>query len=457
MPSAFLRSKVDERAALTDLVSGILDKCSDDQRDPSQEERAKLDDYNNRIKVLDGSITELRTAEEANTRFLQTAARLEDADERNEQRGVKPKQDAAPVSAGEAFIQSDQFKNYRGFGTMEPVEFADFLQLEQRAAIDLATLNLPPFRWDGPPGPTNTTPFLQLIGREVVSTNAVSYITWGPATGAAIVAEGALKPEAALAPTETPLNLQTYAYWKAITRQALEDMPRIRSIVETKLRTGLATKLEQEAVAVLDDVAAPGSATNLAGIRTAIATLQTKGYTPNGIAMAPADAAALDISVMDGTLLGPNSPGSYWGLRIVPVPGITPGTAYVGDFQNAITWFDRSSASVYMSDSHADYFIRNLFVVLAEQRSAFALTEADAIVAVTISGAVGPDPASSTPGTVFPAEATVTAQDATNAAKLAGLGYVANPTTAWTAGQKITVGTYQFNWSGTAWAAGAHA
>lgn len=59
-------------------------------------------------------------------------------------------------------------------------------------------------------------------------------------------------------------------------------------------------------------------------------------------------------------------------------------------------------------------------------------------------------------GDVF-TEATVTASDSTNAAKLGPLGYVANPTTAWTTGQKITVSGFQFNWTGTAWAAGAHA
>lgn len=58
---------------------------------------------------------------------------------------------------------------------------------------------------------------------------------------------------------------------------------------------------------------------------------------------------------------------------------------------------------------------------------------------------------------VFPAEPTITASDATNAAKLAGLGFVASPLTAWTTGQKMTVGIYDFNWSSTAWAAGAHA
>jgi hypothetical protein len=62
------------------------------------------------------------------------------------------------------------------------------------------------------------------------------------------------------------------------------------------------------------------------------------------------------------------------------------------------------------------------------------------------------------PGATFPTEATITASDTTNAAKLAGLGYVAAPQTAWTLGQKITIlPSYDFNWSGTAWAAGAHA
>jgi len=391
MASAFLRAKVDERAALTDVVAGILDKCSTEQRDPSTEERAKLDEYNNRIKLLDGSITELRTQEEANSRFLTTVSRLEDADERAEQRATT-RQPAAQVttraSAGEAFIQSENFKAYRGYGTMQPVEFEDFLGIEQRAAIasaiSLDDLHLPPVRWDGPPGPFQRTPFLSIIGREVVSGNAVSYVTWSPATGAAVVAETDTKPEATLTPTETPINLQTYAFWKAISRQALEDYPRIRSIVETKLRTGLAQTLETAAVGTLSGVSAPviGDTPGVEGIRTAIGNLQNAGYTPNAIVANPADAAGLDIAVMSGTLLGPQGPGNYWGLPVVPVPGVAAGTVYVGDFSNGVTWFDRAAASVYMSDSHADYFIRNLFVILAEQRSAFALTEPLAIEAV---------------------------------------------------------------------------
>lgn len=61
-------------------------------------------------------------------------------------------------------------------------------------------------------------------------------------------------------------------------------------------------------------------------------------------------------------------------------------------------------------------------------------------------------------GDVFPADARVTASDAPNAANLIGYGYVvAPPGAAWTTNDKMTIGTYDFNWSGTAWAPGAHA
>lgn len=70
---------------------------------------------------------------------------------------------------------------------------------------------------------------------------------------------------------------------------------------------------------------------------------------------------------------------------------------------------------------------------------------------------VNPQPNTATPGSVFPSFPTITASDATNAGRLAGLGFVASPLTNWTTGQKITVGTFDFNWNGSAWAAGTHA
>lgn len=77
--------------------------------------------------------------------------------------------------------------------------------------------------------------------------------------------------------------------------------------------------------------------------------------------------------------------------------------------------------------------------------------------AVTSGCAEIADKGATAPTDVFGAEPTITAEDAPNAAKLAALGYVANPLTAWAMGEYFSIGTYKFNWSGAAWAAGAHA
>jgi hypothetical protein len=77
--------------------------------------------------------------------------------------------------------------------------------------------------------------------------------------------------------------------------------------------------------------------------------------------------------------------------------------------------------------------------------------------AATVGCADLPERAKTAPTDVFLLEPTITAEDAPNAAKLAALGYVALPLTAWAMGEYFSIGTFKFNWSGAAWAAGAHA
>lgn len=67
----------------------------------------------------------------------------------------------------------------------------------------------------------------------------------------------------------------------------------------------------------------------------------------------------------------------------------------------------------------------------------------------------GPHKAAAAPNDTFPSDTTITASDATNAARLTTNGYVAAPQTAWTTTQKMTVNGFDFHWTSTAWAAGA--
>jgi hypothetical protein len=122
----------------------------------------------------------------------------------------------------------------------------------------------------------------------------------------------------------------------------------------------------------------------LNGIRQGIGVVQANGYQPNAVLLNPADYASLDIAAAGAANTGPTPFGNIWGLRPVPVPSIPVGTSYVGDFNEAVTWFDRNTTGVFMTDSHADYFVRNLLLVLAETRAAFAATNLEAAVKVTV-------------------------------------------------------------------------
>jgi HK97 family phage major capsid protein len=390
MSIAYLNARVEERARLAAAIENTLDRCEREGRDPSPEERSQNAAWSERVTALDTEITELRTAVDANDRFARTVNHLSEADERRERRDAAARERAVPEerqSFGERFVNSDAFRAYRGRGSMEPVEFEGFL--EHRAAIDSTVLAgvIPTYQWSGPTDPTLRTPLLDVIGRERTTSGSVEYITWSDAPEAGgPIAEGALKPEADITPTTTPLSLDTYAHWKAITRQAMEDYARIRSIVEGKLRVGLAKKLESVASAVIgaatwQTVSDPDA---LNGIRQAIGVVQSEGYQPNAVLLNPADYASIDIAAAGAAGNGPTPFGNVWGLRPVPVPSIPVGTAYVGDFNEAVTWFDRNTTGVFMTDSHADYFVRNLLLVLAETRAAFAATNLQAAVEVTV-------------------------------------------------------------------------
>lgn len=60
------------------------------------------------------------------------------------------------------------------------------------------------------------------------------------------------------------------------------------------------------------------------------------------------------------------------------------------------------------------------------------------------------------PGDTYPANVDITASSAPEASTLVSLGYVvaAAEVAAWGTGEFFTIGTYQFYWNGTAWAAG---
>lgn len=398
MSSAYLRSKMDERAGLSDLMTATLDKCAKDGTDPTPEQRTQLDTWANQVRTLDSEIAKLETVLNANDRFESIVNRMSEAEETRERRDAQnretPETPETPQTLGDFVTSSPAFTEYRGRGSSDRVEVPDIFGLDardQRAALTTAQVFPAVQRIDAPAGPAIVTPLLSAINRERVSTGSFDYVTWPAVTGVAKVPEATAKPEVLVAPVLATGSLDTFAGWVQVTRQALEDVPRVRSQIETALRRNLAQVLEAEAAAVIE-AASPAVATsdNLGGVREAIGLLQVGGYGPTGFLVNPADLALLDVAAMGETNNGPVNTTTYWGLRPIPVPGIPAGTSYVADLSQAVTWFDRGNTDIFVTDSHADSFIKNIFVILAEARAKFAVTNVNAMVQVAIAAPTAP-------------------------------------------------------------------
>lgn len=319
-----------------------------------------------------------RAVEIHNTR--QSAIKVGDSITRAEskQRTGDAPADARTESMGELFTRSDVFQTYPGRGTSSRLEIneralpmgigtvADGIPNAQK--INLANV-------EGP------APLLGLIPTVNVSSNAVEVITWAKtAGGAAVVAEGVGKPSAEWAPTSTPLTLDTIAVYTQMTRQLMEDAPAVRSLIDSELRAEVVRKMEAEAAAGIGAATLPAASGGslLEAIRVGIGTVQAEGFTPNVVLLNPADWASLDVSVLGQTLLGPSVNSQFWGLRPVASVAQPAGTAVVGDFTAGSARYTRTGVSLYITDSHADTFTKNVFTILAEARAKTVVTRANA-------------------------------------------------------------------------------
>jgi HK97 family phage major capsid protein len=223
---------------------------------------------------------------------------------------------------------------------------------------------------------------VDLVNHVRVSSGVVDWVVVGPDPTAAVVAEGAAKPEATATFTPATAALDTLAHWYQITRQALDDATYIRSLLEGKLRRGLLKKIDTDLATLITAVTTP-TAVNAdlsKAIRIGVGTVEAAGYSPNAVLLNPADLASMDVAASTAAGGQPvTRTTTYWGLRPIPSSAVTAGKAYVGDFQSGVTLFDRGVTDVFVTDSHASLFISNILVILAETRVKSVIDEPSAL------------------------------------------------------------------------------
>ena len=389
----YLQRLATERESLTAAATGLADTAATENRDLTETEQASLAQMQTRCAEIDTQLSTYNEQAESQRSYAQLRSRLdaiggEDGGGSN----VLTRSPAgmSPDEWVDSLVAELETSGYNGRGSLE---LGDAPLLFQRAPVMIGDFpgTLPPYYFTPTPWKA-TSPLLDICGRVTVSSNSIEWYGWPPGYPAAPeVPEGATKPEIDYVPVPHSDSLKTYAHHKPLSRQALEDIPQIRSIIETALRGGVLRALELgvvNALAAAVTATEIGSVTNpdmLTGLRLALAQVQMNGYAvANGIVMHPNDYAGLDIRVMEETVTGPNVTTRMWGLPVIVSADMVEGQAYVGDFKTAVTLFARSNMNVFMSDSHADYFVKNLLVLLAEQRALPAVTAGPAAVQVVV-------------------------------------------------------------------------
>lgn len=245
-----------------------------------------------------------------------------------------------------------------------------------------------------------------LITTGTTNSNAIDYVVEGtPTNNAAPVGEATdvsgssgAKPQSDIAFSEASTNAKIIAHWVAATRQTLSDAGQLRTYIDTFLRYGLDEELEDQMLG------GDGLGQNFLGIRNTTGT-QTQAFdtdmlitlrrartkvriggrsVPTAYVMHPNDWEDIDLlKDNEGRYYygGPSVLGQprLWGLPVVESEGQTEGESIVADWRRAVL-LDREQTQILVSDSHADFFVRNLIAILAELRAAFFVIRPSAFV-----------------------------------------------------------------------------
>ena len=223
---------------------------------------------------------------------------------------------------------------------------------------------------------------------------ATSAAVIGDGTGGTVLpAVGGRKPESGLALQKVSATVKTIAHWIPATKRALSDAGQVRTLIDEFLRYGLAEELEDQILTgnntgenfegILNTPGVQAQAWDtdlLTTLRRSRTRVRIGGRTvPTAFLLNPIDMEKVDLLrnthgdfYFGGPTAAPNAQPAVWGLPRVEAEAMPPGVGLVGNFRQAVLW-DREQAAIQVSDSHSDFFVRNLVAILAEMRAAFGV------------------------------------------------------------------------------------
>lgn len=246
-----------------------------------------------------------------------------------------------------------------------------------------------------------------LLPRMTTQNNAVEFVKENAFTNmASPTAETVSKGESGITFTIDSETVKTLAHWLPAAKQVLDDFQALQGYINQRLLIGLKDIEDYELVGgdgtgqhlsgLINEATAYDTSRNVSGdtridkLSHAISQIEDALFEADGIILNPRDWRTIQL-IKDETG-GPNT-GRYilggpaglaqqvlWGVAVATSHAVAPGEFLVGSFARYCAVWDRMEATVDISTEHADYFIRNMVAIRAEERLTLTVTRSDAVV-----------------------------------------------------------------------------
>lgn len=375
-------------------VQADLKQVGDDLKRYAEQSQTELKTFSKLSDETKASVDSLLIAQgELNARLQaaeQHMVKLED-------RGGE----TAPKSMGKQFIESVEFKSFKGgkgriamdfnmavtsvdgsAGTLiEPQRLPMLMPATQRLFIrDL-------LNWG-----TTTSNSLEFV-RETGFTNSADVVSENPS---------GYKPESDLTFALDSAPVATIAHWIHASKQVLADASMLASYIDGRLRYGLKLKEEAQllkgsgvglnidgiftqATAYADPGVTVAFETAIDRLRIALLQVNLAEYEADGIVLSPIDWATIELTkttdnaYLFATPRGLAAPG-LWGRPVVATKSMDAGDFMVGSFQQGAQGWDREQVSVVVSTEDRDNFVKNMVTILCEERVGLTVYRPEAFV-----------------------------------------------------------------------------
>lgn len=313
-------------------------------------------------------------------------------------------------SYGERFVTSAGYKAFKNdMGNRRAgfrLELAAAPETTQASNSVSRTTFAPPTELGLVTDPRKVLNIESLFGHISVSGSAYQYVKYGyttteTATGPAVVAEGAAKPEANYTGTIVSGAVKTIAAWTKVTEQMMQDDANLVSFINDDLRYQLNKVIDQQIVTGTGS----GQLTGLnqsgnyydyitgAGLVSGDTVIDLILKVKANMEAANINNIALLLNPMDWVkVLGAKNankdyliPGildvpaqRIWGIPVILSGSVASGKFHMGNFFEGGKVIERTGLAVEI-DREGDDFTKNLMTIRAERRMDFAVVQPKAL------------------------------------------------------------------------------